>query len=1070
MAAQNPIPISALFRFCRVAHRRFALSTPSATNNPSASKKWKVVCFFVPALAVAALGLLLGTYAKSNVIADASRLTASVSQPETLTPAQRRRIESTYTALPLAFEQNQGQVDKRVKYTARTNGYTLFLTADDVVFSIPSSIRYPVISKRPLVRKAARLARNSDTPRIMKDSSSALVHMQLVGANVEANIGASDLLPGKVNYFIGNDPHKWRSNLPVYARVNYQNVYPGVNLAFHGEQRQLEFDFVVRPGASPEAIMLHFTGAQKIKTDKSGSLLIASGAGDVVLHKPFAYQEQNGAKQPVDAEFVLKADDRVSFELGKYDHTRELVIDPSVAVLYATYLGGSAADEAEAIAVDSSGNAYVTGQTASMNFPVVGGLAITDASGTPDAFIAKIATGGSSLVYSTYVGGTDGNASSGNAIALDAAGDAFVAGGTASTTFPVTSGAFQRSYGTPATSNAFVLKLNPTGSALAYSTYLGGTVGDAADGVAVDASGNAYLGGITSSPDFPTLDPLQTFPGPYSGFVTKLDSAGTGLVYSTYLALGGAIEDRINAIAIDSVGDAYVTGAASSSTSFHATPGAFQTQCGTDSTCNGLSDAFVTVINAAGSGYVYSTFLGGSSTDVGDGIAVDSSLNAYVTGSTESSDFPLKAAYQGTYGGNTDAFVTKLNSTGSALVYSTYLGGAQFDQGGGIAVDSGGNAYVTGLTGSSPFPTASPTQAILAGGNDAFVAEFNPAGSKLQFSTYLGGSADENTGTAYGAIAVGTFGGDIYVTGNTESTNTSSVPFPVTAEAVQTTFGGPQTDAFVADYSQSSFSVAATIPAAVAPGSSATSTVTLTSLNGYASPVNLTCTVTGGGSPLPTCSASSFSTNPVTPTAGGGQTTLTITVPSSSGALLPERRFDYAMWLPIASLSLIGLICSFSDSRLISIGFIVLTMAGLLLLPACGGKTSVSGAICASAPTAPTGLAASSTTSTDTTLNWTSSAVGANCTVTGYTVYENGKSIGTPTATTFNVTGLSSATTYSFTVAASDSAGLSAQSSAVSVTTASTGTPAGTYTITITGVGTDPNATTQTVSTTLTVN
>ncbi|MGC1371466.1 MAG: SBBP repeat-containing protein, partial [Candidatus Sulfotelmatobacter sp.] len=880
----------------------------------------------------------------------------------------------------------------------------------------------------------------------------------------------------------GSDPSKWRSHVPLYSRVNYQDVYPGVTLVFHGEGRQLEFDLVAAPETSVAPIALQFTGTRemKIKTDDFGNLHIPSAAGDVVLHKPFAYQWQNGVQTPVRAQFALHAGNRVGFALGDYDRSRELVIDPSLTISYATYLGGLEEDDGYAIAVDSSGNAYVTGQTESTNFPVVGGLAITNPSATPEVFIAKIAPTGASLVYSTYVGGTDMNASSGNAIAVDAAGDAFVTGGTASTTFPVTAGVLQGLYKTGATSNAFVLKLNPAGSALIYSTYLGGTVGDAAYGIAADASGNAYLGGLTSStdfPTFPTLNPLQACAGVDSGFVTKLNSTGSALVYSTCLNLGGAINDRVNAIAIDSTGNAYVTGAASSA-SFHTTAGAFQTQCGTDGTCNGgLADAFVTVINSAGNGYVYSTFLGGSSTDVGDSIAVDSSFNAYVTGSTESSDFPVKAAYQNVYGGSTDAFVTKLDPTGSALMYSTYLGGAQFDQGGGIAVDSGGNAYVTGLTGSSPFPTANPIQALLAGGNDAFVTEFNPAGSKLQFSTYLGGSADENTGTN-GAIAVNPFGGDIYVTGNTASTD-FPVFSPYTSPAPGGGTYGGSTDAFVADYAQPSFSVAATTPAAVAPGSSTTSTVTLTSLHGYASAVNLSCAVTGAGSPSPTCS---FSTKSVTPTSSGAKTTLTITVPGSSGAVLPTSKFDYATWLPNFSLSFAGLsfvglsfgglIWSFADPRRLSwVVCGMIAIAGLLLLPACGGKSSVTGSLdCTGAPSAPTGLAASSTTSTGTTLNWTAAAVGADCSVTGYTVYENGKSIGTPHATTLNVTGLTASTMYSFTVAATDSAGTSAQSSAISVTTGSGGTPAGTYTITVTGVGTDTNDTTQTASTTLTVN
>lgn len=978
-------------------------------------------------------------------------------------PAFRSRIQSTYAALPMAFEQNKGQTDGLVKYLARANGYTLFLTANEAVFSLSSksasahSIVDPRTASHAVGTPQPRTSQNSGN-----EISAAVVRMQFAGANSTAKISPTDELSGKANYFVGNDPRKWRSNVPLFGRINYRNMYPGVNVAFHGEQRQLEFDFVVAPGADPEPIAFQFAGAQSVKTDNSGNLLLSSSAGDIVLHKPVAYQENNGAKHPVDARFVLNANKSVSFDLGNYDHTRELVIDPSVAVLYATYLGGSGADEAEAIAIDSStGNAYVTGETASSDFP--GATSTNKLTGTANAFVTEMNSAGTTFVYSTYVGGSDTDA--GYGIAIDKSADVFVVGGTNSSDFPHTSGAFQSLIGSAGATNAFIIELNATG-ALTYGTYFGGSGSDVAVGMAFDqATGMYAVVGSASSTNFPTKNPLQAkLAGSSNGFVSLWNSSGNTLTFSTYL--GAANGDIVNAAALDGSDDVYVTGK-TSSPSFPTTAAAFQVKCGTDGTCNGgLLDAFVTEINSAGSKYVFSTFLGGSSNDLGDGIAVDTT-GVYVTGQTESSDFPaLAGGFQPAFGGGSnDAFVTKLNPVGSERLYSSYLGGSGAEIGASIAVDSGGDAYITGQTNSSAttFPLANATQLTPGGGNDVFVTEVNPSGSKLFFSTYLGGSQDEDDGGNYGAIAVDSYGANIYVAGNTASTD-----FPVTAGVFQETSGG-STDAFVAKYSQPSFGITATTPSPnpVSAGGSAASTVTLTALYGYASPVNLTCTVTGSGSPLPPCAASSFSSNPVTPTAGGATTTLTITVPSSSGALLPPRTFNYAMWLPLAGLCFVGLIGSFSDSRRqIWLGCVMLAVAGLLLLPACGGNKSgtTGGGTCTAAPSAPTGLAASSTTSSGTTLNWTAAAAGANCTVTGYTVYENGKSIGTPASTTFNVTSLSPGTTYSFTIAASDSAGLSPQSSAVSVTTPAT------YTITITAVGTDANATTRTVSTMVTVN
>ncbi len=878
-------------------------------SKPAASRGW-VCAFCIVPVAIIAVALLVLYPGKRG--SAAATVSAASSLSQTVTAPERSRIQASYAALPLAFEQNQGQTDPQVKYLARGNGYTLFLTANDAVFSLHT---------RPTA----------------SESSTAVVHMRLVGGNALAKVEGSGPLPGTANYFLGNDPSKWRSGVARYAHVSYQNVYPGVNMAFHGAQRELEFDFVLAPGANPAPIGFQVTGNQGVKTDASGNLILSSAAGDVLLHKPVAYQEQDGTRQPVDARFVLRADNRVSFDLGNYDRSRELVIDPSVS--YATYLGGLGADEGLGIAFDGSGNAYVTGETASTNFPGVSN--VLRGAGTTDAFVTKIAADGSSLIYSTYVGG-NGN-DSGNSIAVDASGDAFVAGGTTSTDLVTSPGAFQAVL--KGIKNAFVFELSPGGSTLIYNTYLGGTGADIAQGVAVDSSGNSYVVGSASSTNFPTHNPLQTYPvgTTNNGFVTKLNSSGSALVYSTYLALGGATGDTAKAVAVDSSGNAYVTGAVSG-TSFVTTSGVFQPTCGTAANCNGgLSDAFVTVIKPDGSGYVYSTFLGGGGSDVGFSIAVESSGSGYVTGSTSSStDFPVKTpALQGSFGGgNIDAFVTKLNPTGTGLVYSTYLGGSGDDTAKGIAVDGIGNAYITGQTNSDNFKTVTPTQSTRKGGYDAFVSEFNAAGSQLTFSTYLGGTGDEDNGGNFGAIAVDSGGANIYVTGSTASTD-----FPTTSGVTQPVTGGGN-DAFVAKFAQSptgsTFSLAATAlsPASVSPGGSATSTVTVTSTNGFTGTVNLGCSVSPSVTHGPTCSGSA------TPGAPG---TLTVSTTAASALLQHPQtgnasRVFFAMFLPIGGMALLSFGFAGPRRKKLFGGFLFcLALVALFLLPACGGGSGGGG-------------------------------------------------------------------------------------------------------------------------------
>jgi len=693
--------------------------------------------------------------------------------------ATNARMSESYGKLPLQFEANRGQTHKDVRFLSRGPGYSLYLTAGETVLVLSQP-------KADAKRDAQALAK------------SVALRMSLVGAARKPAVSGTDELPGKANYFIGKDRSKWRTDVPTYAKVRYREVYPGIDLVYYGKQRQLEYDFVVAPGADPKKIVLGFKGADKLEIDAQGDLVLHAADGDVRQHKPVVYQDIDGVRREIDGSYVRKGANRVGFQLAAYDTARPLIIDPVLS--YSTYLGGSSGESPGAsgqilsmgVAVDAAGNAYVTGATASFDFPTTAGAFQTTLGSTQSGFVTKLDPSGSGLVYSTYIGGGDGFAE-GTGIAVGADGNAYVTGVTSSNTFPTTTGASQTTFG--GFFDAFVVRLDPRGSALVYSTYLGGTDIDLPSGIAVDASGNTYITGATRSLNFPvTPGAFQTtfnngLRGSYNAFVTKLDGTGSVLVYSTYLGgIGGS--NNGGGVAVDAGGNAYVTGFTSSS-SFPTTPGAFQPVLG-----GPAGDAFVTKLNPAGSGIVYSTYLGGSGTDGGSGIALDANGNAYVTGTT-SGNFPTTAgAFQRTFGGgNADAFVTKLNPAGGGsadLVYSTYLGGSGDEFAKQIAVDANGSAYLTGSTVSADFPvTAGAFQPTFAGRGDAFVTKLDQSGSALVYSTYLGGSDNE---VGY-SIAVDA-SCNAYVTGTTNSNN-----FPTTPGAFQTTFGGgPEfsTDAFVA--------------------------------------------------------------------------------------------------------------------------------------------------------------------------------------------------------------------------------------------------------------------------------
>jgi hypothetical protein len=692
----------------------------------------------------------------------------------------------------LYFEPNRGQTDPQVKFLSRGSGYTLFLTRGAEAVLV---LRKPTPKRDPLQPPA--LAWAGVAPQSEPASPTAVVRIKLVGRNARPRVDGLDELLGKANYFIGNDPKKWRTNVPMYSTVRYREVYPGVDLVYYGNQRQLEHDFIVAPGADPRSIRFNLVGVEKLSLDSQGYLSLGVRGGEVRFEKPRMYQEVDGVRREVSGGYVLKGTHEVSFQVTAYDAGRPLVIDP--VLFYSTYLGGSGNDQGFGIAVDSSGNAYVTGSTGSTNFPTTAGaFQTTYGGGSEDAFITKLNPTGSGLVYSTYLGagGGFGNDEA-HGIAVDSADNAYVTGSTNSTNFPTTPGAFQptvpfKNCSAVGCTTVFVTKINPAGSALVYSTYLGGSGEDGGAAIAVDAAGNAYVAGGTQSSNFPTTPGVfQPTPGGVSGsssgvgdvFVTKLNTTGSGLVYSTYL--GGSLGEGPGGIAVDASGNTYVAGGTQSS-NFPTTPGAFQTTHG-----GGLDTAFVTKINPTGTGLVYSTFLGGNGSDGAAGPVLDAAGNAYVTGNTSSTNFPTTpGAFQATYGGGVgDAFVTKLNPLGSGLIYSTYLGGSGQDAGAGIALDSSGNAYVAGYTNSANFPTVNAVQGAIGGGLDAFVTVVNPTGLALVYSTYLGGSGyDQGSGIALDSLP----NPNAYVTGFTGSLN-----FPTTTGALQTTFGGGSFDAFV---------------------------------------------------------------------------------------------------------------------------------------------------------------------------------------------------------------------------------------------------------------------------------
>ncbi len=738
------------------------------------------------------------------VVAGELALLLPRSAAQTATSAASTRtaqVNSSYIRLPLLFEQNQGQSQAQVKFLSRGRGYTAFLTKDGMVLSL----RPDTGDARPVPPNAPALKSGP--------KSNATLQFKLTGAAPNPVAVGEDPQPGRVNYFIGNDPKKWHTNIATYGRVRYRNVYPGIDLVYYGNHRQLEYDFTVAPGADASRIQFEIKGAKTVSIDANGDLILNTGTGELHFQSPAIYQESNGSRVPVQGGYVMKDSTHVGFQLAAHDDAKTTVIDP--ALVYATYLGGSGDDQPAGIAVDSSGNVYVAGYTDSSDFPLA--TLGTLPSGSEHVFVAKLDASGSNLVYADYLGGS--NQDYGYALAIDSANEVYVTGSTSSSDFPVVN-AYQSTY--PGSFNAFLSRISADGSTLLYSTYFGGNGSDTPAGIAIDGSSDVLIAGNTSSTNLPVANAYQSSVSPNGGgmwgnygFLTEFSPDGSQLNYSTYLAgsenvaynCGGtpcwpSPTSAITGLTVDSGGNAYV-GGNTNTYDFPTTPGAYIT---TDTTTSNGIVGFVSKVSNAGA-LQYSTYFYESSgifTSV-SAIAVDASGSAYITGLAFSDGtFPLTSTTicdPSVYNEACSyAFVTKFDTAGATLLYSTFLGPNNYATPAAIALDASNDAYVLGTTSSSTFGLVNGIEAY-SNGNDALITEIDPTASSELFATFLGGSSDEG-----GAGLALDSSGNIYVTGTTDSSD-----FPTSQGALQTTPGGGE-DGFIAKISPASAAAVSATP------------------------------------------------------------------------------------------------------------------------------------------------------------------------------------------------------------------------------------------------------------------
>ncbi|MCA1691394.1 MAG: SBBP repeat-containing protein, partial [Actinobacteria bacterium] len=679
----------------------------------------------------------------------------SLSRPQSFAGGSNPPVADLLGRIPLSFEANEGQFDPSVRFAARPAGHQVLLTGQGLLVS-PTGAGGPVVG------------------------------LALEGARPEAQVQGWRPLPAPTHRFVGDDPARWRTDVPTFGAVSYREAYPGIDVVFYGQGRQVEHDFVVAPGADPSVITLAVSGSSGSRIEGNGDLVLPAGTTEVRLLAPHLYQEIDGQRRPVTGAYRRTGDDRFGFQVGAYDRRRPLVIDP--VLVSGSYLGGSSTDTAYGVALDADGNIVVAGYTESSDFPTLNpaqtGLVQADGTRT-DVFVTKVKADGGSLLWSTYLGGRSRDAGFGVAVGPD--GGVYVTGYSESADFPMANAVQNVSAG--GASDVFVAKLNSAGSALEYSTYLGGKGADSGSGIAVDAAGGAYVVGSTGSADFPMSKPFQGTlgkPDDVDGFVAKVAPGGTSLAYSSYL--GGTGDDHAIDVALDSTGNAFVVGDTRSPNFPTARP--FQAAPGGGGASGGgnFADGFVVKVQADGSGLAYGTYMGGADSDKATAVAVDGQGAAYVSGNTGSSNFPVLNAVQSKKDGDFDAFVAKLRPDGAALTYSTYLGGSGSDGGEAIAVDGQGRAFVTGATASSDFPTVRAFQGAKGGGFvDAFASTVNANGRSMVSSSYLGGRDDDQSA----AIAIDR-DNNVIIVGYTNSSD-----FPI-VKPFQPGQGGGVGDAFLA--------------------------------------------------------------------------------------------------------------------------------------------------------------------------------------------------------------------------------------------------------------------------------
>jgi hypothetical protein len=664
----------------------------------------------------------------------------------------------------LAFERNIGQNPSQFQFVSHARNYAVFLESDEATLVFRAAEHSPILQNASVTKHAA---------------TTELVSLHLLQSDRATAAQAEEPLPAKANYFLGSDPAKWRTNVPLFGRVRYPSVYKNVDLEYYGTESQLEYDFVIKPGGDPKSIHFSLEGARQAKIERSGDLTVRVGNTQFALRKPIAYQIAGPIKNQVTAQFVPYGRGGFGIQVGDYDRRLPLIVDPILD--YSTYLGGSADEGIFGIGFDEEENIYVAGETSSIDFPSKDAIQ-KHLGGSYDVFVSKFDRTGTRLIYSTFLGGSGFDHAIG--IQIDDSGRAYIAGVTLSSDFPVKN-ARQPNLGGIA--NGFVAKLSPSGSELVFSTYLGGGRFDQISSLAIDQHNHVYVAGSTTSIDFPvTPTAFQKIcdggaqPGFCIGdaFVTEFDESGKNLVYSTYL--GGMGYDAAAGLALNERGEAYIVGQTFSKD--------FPNKNAYQGSLSGFTNAFVTKLNVTGSDVLSSTFLGGSGFDGATGIALDHRDSVYVTGTTTSIDFPLVRAFQSkNQGGQSDGFIAKLDLETSELIYSTYVGGKGFDFPFRIAVNSRGEASVIGFTSSTDFPIHNAVESSYRGGaTDAFIVTLDRSGERARLSTYLGGNGDE-----FGyAITIGCRD-SVWVGGST-----SSKDFPM-VEAFQPAYSGGPFDAFL---------------------------------------------------------------------------------------------------------------------------------------------------------------------------------------------------------------------------------------------------------------------------------